>query len=254
MAGRPAGDVDYDATGAGYARQRRADPRIAAQVHAALGEADSIVNVGAGAGSYEPPGRWVIPIEPSAAMRAQRPAHLAPAIPAVAEALPLADGAVEAAMAMVTAHQWRDLDRGLAELRRVARGPIVVLTFDGAALDRFWLADYAPELIAAERGRYPSMQALAAGLGGEVEVRPVAIPIDCIDGFTEAFYAWPERLLDPAVRKAQSAWGFVEPAAEARFAERLAADLASGAWDARYGALRAAPTFEGSLRLVVRRA
>ncbi|MDR3514028.1 MAG: hypothetical protein P4L73_20525, partial [Caulobacteraceae bacterium] len=130
--------------------------------------------------------------------------------------------------------------------------PIVILTFDGDALDRFWLADYAPELMAVERGRYPPIDALVVGLGGRSEVESIAIPIDCVDGFTEAFYARPERLLEAEVRRAQSAWGFVDPGVEVRFARTLAADLASGAWDARYGAWRTAPTFEGSLRLVVR--
>src|ERR1700722_12778228 len=126
-----AGDFDYDAQGGGYARQRRTDPRIAALVHQALGSARTVLNVGAGAGSYEPDDRHVIAIESSAAMRSQRPAHLAPAIHGVAENLPLDDQSVDAAMAMLTVHQWGDLDKGLAEMVRVTRGPIVVLTFDG---------------------------------------------------------------------------------------------------------------------------
>ena len=125
------GDFDYDALGSGYARQRRTDPRIAALVHAALGPARTVLNVGAGAGSYEPADRHVIAIEPSAAMRAQRPAHLTPAIHGVAEKLPLDDKSVDAAMATLTVHQWGDLEKGLGELVRVTRGPIVVLTFDG---------------------------------------------------------------------------------------------------------------------------
>ncbi|MDR3512653.1 MAG: methyltransferase domain-containing protein, partial [Caulobacteraceae bacterium] len=169
MSTEPAGDFDYDAHGQGYARRRRTDPRIAARVHAALGEARTVLNVGAGAGSYEPEDRHVIAVEPSAAMRAQRPGRLAPAVRGVAEALPLDDQSVDAAMAMVTVHQWRDLDLGLSELRRVTRGPIVILTFDGDALDRFWLADYAPELMAVERGRYPPIDALVVGLGGRSE-------------------------------------------------------------------------------------
>jgi SAM-dependent methyltransferase len=149
------GDVDYGKFGAGYATQRRADRRIAARIHQALGDARTVLNVGAGAGSYEPEDREVIAIEPSEAMRAQRPKHLAQAIDAIAEQLPLVDRSVDASMALVTVHQWRDLNKGIAELRRVTRGPIVVLTFDGDALDRYWLAHYAPELISVERGRYP---------------------------------------------------------------------------------------------------
>jgi SAM-dependent methyltransferase len=248
---QPAGDFDYETHGAGYAVRRRSDPRIAALVHAALGPARTVLNVGAGAGSYEPEDRYVIAVEPSPAMRAQRPPGHVPAIAAAAEDLPFDDGAFDAAMATITVHQWSDLARGLAELRRVTRGPVVILTFDGDALDRFWLAEYAPEQIAVERRRYPPLPTLAAALGEGTEIRPVPVPIDCVDGFTEAYYARPEHLLDPAVRRSQSAWGFVEPAALDRAMARLAEDLASGAWDARHGALRAQPEFDGSLRLVV---
>jgi SAM-dependent methyltransferase len=184
-----AGDVDYAAHGQGYGRQRRTDPRLAAWVHAALGDARSVLNVAAGAGSYEPTDRHVLAIEPSAAMRAQRPAHLTPAVDAVAEKLPLDDQSFDAAMALVTVHQWPDLAKGLQELRRVTRGPIVVLTFDGDALDRYWLADYASEMLAVERRRYPPIATLVEGLGGACEVHALPIPIDCVDGFSEAFYA-----------------------------------------------------------------
>jgi SAM-dependent methyltransferase len=247
-----AGDFDYDANGHGYAQRRRTDPRIAALVHEALGSARTVLNAGAGAGSYEPTDRHVIAMEPSAAMRAQRPAHLAPAIHGVAENLPLDDRSVDAAMAMVTVHQWPDLEKGLAELTRVTRGPIVVLTFDRDALDRLWLGDYAPELFAVERRRYPGIERINAGLGGGCAVRPVPIPFDCVDGFSEAFYGRPEQFLDPAVRRSQSAWGFLEAGVEERIVAALAADLQSGAWDARHGHLRTQPFFEGAVRLIVR--
>ncbi|MEW1841581.1 methyltransferase domain-containing protein [Nonomuraea angiospora] len=246
-----AGDFDYDRHGQGYARRRRTDPRIAARVHAALGEARTVINVGAGAGSYEPEDRHVVAVEPSAAMRAQRPRHLAPALDATAERLPFDDGSFDAAMATVTVHQWNDTEQGLRELRRVARGPVVILTFDGDALDLLWLAEYAPELIAAERRRYPPIDLIASLIGGRTEVMPVPIPIDCVDGFTEAYYARPERFLDPRVRASQSAWGFVDDDAEARAVDRLRRDLDSGAWDDRFGRLREQPEFVGSLRLVV---
>lgn len=246
-----AGDFDYEAGGSGYSVQRRTDPRIAAPVHAALGDASSIVNVGAGAGSYEPSALEVTAVEPSAAMRAQRPAHLSEAIDATAEALPFADDSFDAAMATVTIHQWADTDRGLRELRRVSRGPVVILTFDGDALDSFWLADYAPELIAAERRRYPAIAHVCDVLGGACTVADVAVPIDCIDGFAEAYYGRPERFLDPAVRQSQSAWVFVDRPAVDRAVERLRDDLDSGEWDRRYGPLRQQPQFVGSLRLIV---
>jgi SAM-dependent methyltransferase len=247
---RLAGDFDYDAHGGGYAVQRRTDPRIAAYVHAALGDARRVINVGAGAGSYEPTGCDVTAVEPSAAMRAQRPAELATAIDATAEALPFKDDSFDAAMATITVHQWADSDKGLRELRRVSRGPVVILTFDGDALDLLWLAEYVPELIAAERLRYPAISHITEVLGGTSAVTPIPIPIDCVDGFTEAYYARPERFLDAAVRRSQSAWGFVDEAATARAVERLRAELVSGAWDEKYGSLRTQPEFVGSLRLV----
>jgi SAM-dependent methyltransferase len=249
-----AGDVDYAKHGQGYARIRRTDPRIAAWVHRALGEARTVLNVGAGAGSYEPEDRHVLAIEPSEAMRAQRPKNLVPAVNGIAEQLPLDDQSVDAAMALVTVHQWRDLDKGLSELRRVTRGPIIVLTFDGDALDRYWLAQYAPELISVERRRYPSMDRIARGLGGSTEVHVIPIPIDCVDGFTEAYYARPEAFLDAAVRRSQSAWSFVGEEEQARFVKKLGDELASGEWDRKYGEWRTKRHFEGSLRLIVSQA
>lgn len=222
-------------------------------IHAALGDARTVLNVGAGAGSYEPTDRHVLAVEPSAAMRAQRPAHVAPAINAVAEALPFDDQSIDAGMATLTVHQWKDGARGLRELRRVVRGPIVVMTFDDSALDRFWLCDYVPEFIDAEKGRYSSIDAIRAALGGRSEVRVVPIPIDCTDGFTEAFYARPERFLDPQVRRGQSAWAFVPAGVEERLVRQLGEDLRSGAWEAKYAAWRTLPVFEGALRLIVSR-
>jgi SAM-dependent methyltransferase len=246
----PAGDHDYDRHGHGYTAQRRTDPRIAALIAEALGEARTVLNVGAGAGSYEPADRHVVAIEPSATMRMQRPAHLAPAIDAVAEALPLDDRSVDAAMAIITVHQRPDAARGLSEMRRVSRGPVVVLTFDGDALDSFWLADYVPELIEHERRRVPGIEAICSALGSRTEAQTVPVPFDCLDGFSEAFYGRPERFLDDEVRRSQSFWGFAKPGVEDRFVDSLRADLASGQWDERYGALRSRPFYEGSLRLI----
>ncbi|MEV4627307.1 class I SAM-dependent methyltransferase [Micromonospora sp. NPDC049523] len=251
MTGTLAGDFDYETHGHGYATVRRPDPRIAARVHAALGDARTVINVGAGAGSYEPADRYVTAIEPSAAMRAQRPASAVPAIDATAERLPFDDNSFDAAMATVTVHQWSDTAQGLRELRRVARGPVVVLTFDGDALDLLWLARYVPELVAAERRRYPAIDAIRELIGTTTQVQPVPIPIDCVDGFTEAYYARPEQFLDPQVRAAQSAWGFVDEDATTRAVTNLRRDLDSGAWDASYGTFRNQPEFVGSLRLIV---
>ena len=247
------GDVDYERTGTGYGAQRRPDPVLAARIRQALGPVRTVLNVGAGTGSYEPEDCQVLAIEPSAVMRAQRPPGAGLAVEGFAEALPLDDASVDAAMAVATVHQWRDLAKGLAELRRVARGPVVVAAFDGSVLSQWWLNDYAPELLAAEQKRYPEIAAIVRGLGGQVSVETVPIAADCPDGITEAFYARPERLLDPAVRRAQSSWGFVGPDVEPRFVAALSADLASGAWDARYGHWRKMATYDGSRRLIVSR-
>jgi hypothetical protein len=253
MRGQPAGDFDYEAHGRTYATVRRPDPRIAALVHDALADAQTVLNVGAGAGSYEPSDRHVLAVEPSAAMRAQRRPELAPAIDAVAERLPFDGDSFDAAMATITVHQWPDPFAGLAEMRRVSRGPVVVLTFDGDSLERLWLGEYWPELFEAERRRYPDVDQIAQVLGEDTAVLEVPIPLDCTDGFTETYYGRPEMFLDPAVRACQSAWGFVEQAAIDRGLARLAADLDSGKWDERFGALRSEPQFIGALRLITGR-
>ena len=248
---RVAGDFDYEAGGSGYAVQRRPDPRIAAYVHAALGDAETVINVGAGAGSYEPLDRDVTAVEPSETMRSQRPPELSPAIDGIAEALPFPDEWFDAAMATITIHQWRDLDQGLLEMRRVSRGPVVILLFDVEALPAGWLGAYLPEVVAAEVARNPSIDHVCEVLGGTSTVTNVPIPLDCTDGFSEAYYGRPERLLDPAVRRAQSSWGFLGPGVEQESVERLRAALESGAWDEKYGALRTQQEYAGSLRLVV---
>jgi len=242
--------VDYEEHGHTYAQHRRADPRIAARIHAALGDARTVLNVGAGAGSYEPDDRWVLAVEPSATMRAQRPATAAPAIAARAEALPLDDDAVDAAMACVTIHHWDPPALGLAELRRVARGPVVVLTFELGALPA-WQQDFLHEGLVIEQPRFPAIEDVAAALGGRTRVEPIPTPADCTDGFFEAFWNRPEALLDPAVRGAQSIWALLGPGAEDRIVARLAEALRSGAWDAEHGHLRARTSFAGSLRLVI---
>ncbi|MGY4644905.1 class I SAM-dependent methyltransferase [Cellulomonas sp. URHB0016] len=254
---RPAGDFDYEQHGTGYAAVRRPDPRIAAQVHAALGASRTVLNVGAGTGSYEPADRYVLAVEPSAVMRAQRPAGAAPAVDATAEHLPFDDDSFDAAMATVTVHQWSDVEQGLRELRRVSRGPVVVLTFDAPLLHEFWLADYVPEVMEAEVDRFPTLDQVTGALAPgstDVRVEVVPVPWDCIDGFGEAFYGRPEAFLRPEVRGATSALALADPGVIERGLDRLEADLASGAWDRAYGHLRTQPERAGALRLVVARA
>jgi len=250
---RPAGDFDYERHGEGYASARQPDPRIAAQVHAALGGSRTVLNVGAGAGSYEPTDRYVLAVEPSAAMRTQRPVEAAPAVDAAAERLPFDDGSFDATMAVMTVHQWSDVDQGLQEMRRVSRGPVVVLTLEASALQQFWLTDYIPEIVAVEQARFPTLQQVTAALAqGSTEVRVdvVAVPQDCSDGFGEAFYGRPEAFLRPEVRAATSGLVLTDPGAIRRGLDRLENDLDSGAWDRKYGHLRGLAEREGALRLV----
>jgi SAM-dependent methyltransferase len=246
-----AGDADYGRIGGSYSGFRQPEPAIAALIEAALGPAWRILNVGAGAGSYEPRGRDVTAVEPSASMRAQRPADLAAAVDAVAERLPFADDSFDAAMATFTVHQWQDLAAGLREMRRVTKGPVAILSCDPTRVQDFWLNDYAPQVLATEARRYPPLARMAELLGGRADIRPVPIPLACQDGFNEAYYGRPEMLLDDAARGACSAWSFVDKAENDAAIARLRHDLENGAWDARYGSLRSQPTYDGSLRLLI---
>lgn len=246
-----AGDADYGTIGSTYSRYRRPDPRIAAVIEQALGDARTVLNVGAGTGSYEPADREVSAVEPSAVMRAQRPAHLPPAVDATAEHLPFPGDSFDAAMTTFSVHQWQDLAAGLGELRRVTRGPVVVLTCDPRRVEEFWVAEYAPEVLATEARRYPRLEDLAEGLGGRITTSTVRTPQGCTDGFTEAYYGRPEALLDAEAQLACSAWSLVAPDVIDRFTRRLAADLLDGSWDAAHGELRTLPQYEGSLVLLV---
>ncbi len=240
----------YNRMGLNYSEFRRPDPRIEAAIWTALGDARSVVNVGAGTGSYEPTDREVIAIEPSPVMIRQRPPGAAPAIEGVAEALPLAGESVDAAMGVLTVHHWRDLDAGLAEMRRVARRRIVLLTVDVDAIAEVWIVkDYFPGAAELDRETMPSMAELAAKLpGAAIEVVPV--PRGCLDGFTIALWDRPELILDPEVRRATSTWHRMSAEETERGLERLRADLESGRWDERHGHLRTRPELDTGLRLV----
>jgi SAM-dependent methyltransferase len=238
----------YDRLGGAYRQTRQADPHIAARIGAALGTVRTIVNVGAGTGSYEPAGRRLVAVELSDVMIRQRPDGSAPVVRA-AEALPFADRSFDAAMAVLTVHHWTDLPRGLAELQRVAA--LSVIFAASAATSRMWLtADYFP---AMARQRRPEIQPeqLAGQLCGEVRIEPVLLPRDCKDGFGEAFWARPEAYLDPGIRAGMSAFGRLGPTETAQGLHRLAADLRSGARDARHGRLRHAGWLDTGHRLIV---
>lgn len=251
MRSEPAGDADYESTGHHYSSIRRPEPEFAAAIRTALGEAVTLLNVGAGAGSYEPTDMLVTAIEPSESMRLQRPEYLVPAIDAVAEDLPFPDQTFDSALASVTIHQWRNLATGLSEMRRVTRGPIVIMTFDPDALRKFWLTDYSPELMSHEAGRMPRLDTVLGLLGGRSTVTDLPIPRECCDGFAEAYFGRPEGFLNVDVRKSQSAWGFISQSEEESAVEQLRADIDGGLWDQRFGYLRSMSHYEGSLRLII---
>ncbi|MFB8773949.1 MerR family transcriptional regulator [Streptomyces broussonetiae] len=241
----------YDAIGPAYPATRRTEPRIAARVWEALGDVRTVLNVGAGTGSYEPPDRDVTAVEPSAVMRAQRPEGAARCVAAAAESLPFADRSFDAAMAFSTVHHWRDPIAGLREMRRVARR-VVVFTHDAGDTGwrhRFWLTrDYLPEVAELVAGR-PSVDRLARAIGARIE--PVLIPWDCADGFLEAYWRRPEAYLDDHVRRAVSVWTRVGPEAERRAVDGLRDDLASGRWAERNRDLVGLAAAELGLRLLV---
>jgi SAM-dependent methyltransferase len=239
----------YDTIGVDYADLRKPEPRIAALIDRALGQARTVVNVGAGTGSYEPTDRDVTAVEPSAEQIRQRPAIAAPAIQGHAEALPFADKSFDAAMAVLTVHHWSDQAKGMAEMRRVSRGPIVLLTFDPAQRGN-WLGDYLPGLAELDDVQMPPLSAYEAWLGA-VEIMPVPVPHDCADGFLYAYWRRPHAYLDPRIRRGMSSFWALE-GADAGLV-RLERDLASGAWEARYGHLLAQDSCDLGYRLVVAR-
>jgi len=239
----------YDTIGVTYAETRRTDPRIAAQVWAALGDARTVLNVGAGTGSYEPPAREVTAVEPSAVMRAQRPAGAARCVAATAESLPFEDQSFDAAMAFATVHHWQDPVAGLLEMRRVARRVVVFTceTTDRSWRRRFWLTrDYLPEVTATRVGLATE---LARAVGARME--PVLIPWDCADGFFEAYWRRPEAYLDEKVRRGISVWTSVGPDAEQRAVHDLSEDIASGRWAERNRDLLDLKSADLGLRLVI---
>jgi SAM-dependent methyltransferase len=243
----------YDDIGAGYSRARREDPRIAAAILTALADAHSVLNVGAGAGSYEPRDRPVVAVEPSEVMLSQRAADAAPAVRATAEALPFADRTFDAALGVLTVHHWRDRTRGLRELRRVARGPVVLFARDPHAVPFWWLHHYFPATGRLEASRGTPIGQLASLLGGSLEVTTVPIPADCTDGFNAAYWRRPEAYLNPEVWRPMSALALIPAPDRAAGMRALRADLDTGGWVRRFGHLLALDELDLGYRVLVAR-
>jgi SAM-dependent methyltransferase len=242
----------YDTIGVSYAARRRPDPRIASAISDALGDAHTILNVGAGTGNYEPDDRPVLAVEPSSIMAVQRSPDRLPAVLGVAERLPFVDKSFDAVMAILTIHHWSDARAGVREALRVARRRIVILTVDTVVQGRLWLFDeYLRDVAAREAVAFPPMSALLAWLGPSVETRVVPVPRDCTDGFLLSFWGRPEGLLDQGARRATSGFARLGPGREAAVIASLAHDLDCGRWDERHGALRALDEYDPGLRLIV---
>jgi SAM-dependent methyltransferase len=241
----------YDEIGQSYVVTRQPDTRIAQAIRAALGPARTVLNVGAGTGSYEPADLQVVAVEPSRAMIQQRPAGTAPVVQAVAEHLPWPDAAFDATLAILTIHHWHDRAVGLAELRRVARHRVVLLTWDPACRDAFWLTTrYVPEILDLDVPRFPSMAELSRCLG-QIEARPLPIPHDCQDGFLGAFWRRPAAYLAPNVRRAMSGFAQLPPEIANTGLAHLAADLHSGQWDTQFGWVREQTSLDLGYRLII---
>jgi SAM-dependent methyltransferase len=237
----------YDSIGHGYGDRRKQDPRIAERIDRALGSAESVLNVGAGAGSYEPTDRKLFALEPSMVMIRQRPPEASPAVCASAMDLPFRDESFDASLAVLTLHHWPDVWRGIEELRRAARKTVVILTFD-TSVGGFWLTDYFPEILELDQLAMPAISAIERHLGG-AKVFDVPIPHDCTDGLLGAHWQRPHAYLDAGVRSATSVFsqiGNLEPGLA-----RLRADLESGSWDRRHGHLLSHAELDLGYRLVV---
>lgn len=240
-------DALYDKIGVGYSNLRKPDPRIASLVHNALGNAKSVLNVGAGTGSYEPAQRQVTALEPSAEMIRQRSPDSAKAYQGVAEDLPFADDEFDAAMAVLTVHHWEDLEKGLREMRRVAKNRLVIMTFDPEA-HYFWLANYIPEIVEMDQPIMPKMTEYGRILG-DVKIENIPVPHDCTDGFLGAYWRRPHAYLNPQVRASISTFAKLDNAPDQL--TRLAQDLDTGAWEKRYGHLIDEDSLDAGYRLVV---
>jgi SAM-dependent methyltransferase len=240
----------YDNLGRTYSSTRRPDPRIGAIISAALGDCPTVVNIGAGTGSYEP-AQTVVAIEPSLVMIDQRPPGAAPALRAVAEQIPLRDNSVDAALAVLTIHHWGDLRAGIAEMHRVARRRLVFLTWDPDVIGKaFWLlSDYLPEARRTDAELAVPLDQLTARLDRPV-VTAVPVPHDCIDGFGAAFWRRPAAYLDPAVQAGMSLFALTDPSLVRPGLARLAADLESGRWQLQYADLLDQTELDLGYRLV----
>ena len=240
-----------EAIGVGYSVGRRPDPRWRAALDSVIGDAERVINIGAGTGSYEPSGRAVVAVEPSQLMVSQRPRSAAPVVMARAENVPIASGWADLTMTLLSLHHWTDWRAGISEMRRVAPRRMV-LTYDPELHGSFWLLrDYLPEVAASERARTPNVEDIADALGGDIEVIVLEVPWDCVDGVLPAHWRRPAAYLDPRVRACSSALAQADQRVVERAVRELASDLDSGVWQQRNNELTDMESFDAGFRLVV---
>jgi len=242
---------DYDNKEHKYSTVRKADARIQKYVEHGLQGMNTILNIGAGTGSYELDGKYIISVEPSEKMRLKRlELGRNPALNAKADSLPFDNNSFDATLAVLTIHHWPSLENGLKELVRVSKHKIVILTYDPEKLDLFWNIEYFPEVIRIEQKRYPALLKIQSIIGRVPNITNIKIPIDCTDGFQEAFYARPEEFLVKEVRQSQSAWGFLSNELENKYVEQLREELENGEWERKYGFHRTMQEFDGAYRML----
>jgi SAM-dependent methyltransferase len=246
-----AGDANYELIGNSYSDFRKPETKILDVILSQLGNAHSVLNVGAGTGSYEPQDLNITAVEPSSTMRAQRPQESKPAVDAMAEDLPFADKTFDASMSIFSIHQWKDLSKGLAEMRRVTLGKVILMSCLPDKVCDYWLYQYAPSVLEIEAKRFPTKDEIEDGLNQKVNLIQVPIPLNCSDGFNEAYYGRPEYLLNKNARQSCSSWSFVDKNLSDEYVCNLKSDIESGKWDVKYGNLRKTNFYLGSLYLFV---
>ncbi len=241
----------YDKQVNKYFTVRKTDPIIKKYVNYGLRNMNTVINIGAGTGSYEPVDKYVIAVEPSEKMRKKRlESGRIPAINARADSLPFSDNSFDASLAILTIHHWPDLRAGLKEVKRVTRNRIVILTYDPDELDKFWNMEYFPGVVEAEKNRYPKLLEIAEVIGIQPRIIKIKIPFNCADGFQEAFYGRPEAFLKNKIRRSQSAWEWISRELEAEYIAHLKKEVDNGEWDRKYGHYRKMRVFEGAYRML----
>jgi SAM-dependent methyltransferase len=243
---------NYDELGHNYSNIRQEEPSILKIISEELMDCKTIINIGAGAGSYEPANKYIIALEPSMEMRKQRISNKKiPAINGKSDNIPFDNNSFDCSMSILSIHHWPDMEKGITEMMRVSKNKVLIMTFDPDHINDFWNYEYFPEVIEIERKRYPKIAFLEKVFNKSLKIIKVPIPFDCKDGFQEAFFGRPEAFLHKEIREAQSAWGFIDKETEERIEKKLEKELNTGEWDRKYGNHRKMKEFTCALRIII---